>query len=184
MDNETATPVISTKTIAVTALMAAIMCILGPLAIPIGPIPLSLALIGVYLCAYTLGAKRGTLAVAIYILIGTIGLPVFSGFSGGVAKLLGPTGGYIAGYLFTAFICGVFVEIFDNFFIQLAGMAVGLFACYFFGTLWFMFEAKVGFMEALATCVIPFVAFDLIKIGLAMVLGRSIRAALKSAGII
>ena len=181
---------IGVKTIAVTALMAAVLCILGPLSIPIGPVPLSLTLVGVYLCAYILGAKRGTLAVFIYMLLGAVGLPVFSGFAGGPAKLFGPTGGYIVGFLLTAFICGTFIGISDRshgaaaIVIQVVGMLIGLAACYLLGTIWFMIQAHVTFVEALGTCVIPFVAFDLIKIALGMALGLTIRKALTVANLI
>ncbi len=175
---------IGIRSMTATALMAAVLCVIGPFSIPIGPIPLSLALVGIYLCAYTLGAKRGTLAVFIYILLGAVGLPVFTGFAGGPAKLFGPTGGYIAGYLLTAFICGIFTERFTKWYVQLAGMVLGLIACYTLGTLWFMFQAHVSFIEALATCVIPFVVFDLIKIALGMSLGMAIKKALTAAKLV
>ena len=175
---------ITTRSMAVTALMAAVLCIIGPLAIPIGPVPLSLALVGVFLSAYILGYKKGTLAVAIYILIGTVGLPVFSGFAGGPAKLLGPTGGYIAGYILTALISGLFAERFESWYLHILGMVLGLFLCYALGTAWFMFSMKVTLAEALATCVLPFVLFDLIKIALALLLGASVKKALSSANLI
>ncbi len=182
MSKETEMKKISTKTITITAMMAAVLCIMGPFSIPIGPVPLSLALIGVYLCAYILGAKRGTLAVLIYVLLGAVGLPVFTGFAGGAAKLFGPTGGYIAGYLLTAFICGTFVEHFEAWYIRLVGMVIGLAACYALGTAWFMVLMHVSFTEALATCVLPFIIFDMIKIALGMALGTAVKKALTAAG--
>ena len=95
-----------TRTITMTALMAAVLCIAGPLAlaIPFSPVPISLATMAVCFSACILGWKSGTLSVLIYLLIGLCGLPVFSGFSGGVAKLAGPTGGYLVGYLFLSLI--------------------------------------------------------------------------------
>ena len=184
MEEEKAIKRISAKTITLTALMAAVLCVMGPFSVPIGPVPLSLALIGVYLCGYLLGYKKGALAVLIYILIGAVGLPVFTGFAGGPAKLFGPTGGYIAGYIFTALICGFFVEHFEKWYLHLAGMVLGLAACYALGTAWFMVLMHVTVAEALATCVIPFVVFDLIKIGLAMLLGMTIKKALMAAGLV
>ena len=182
------------RSMAITALMAAVLCIIGPLSVPIGPIPLSLCLVGIYLSAYVLGMKHGTIAVLIYILLGAFGAPVFTGFAGGPAKLFGPTGGYIAGYILTALICGAFIELTENkkdslnrfaaIAIQLIGMIIGLAACYLLGTLWFMFSAKVGFTQALMTCVVPFVVFDLIKIALGMTLGLTIKKALKIANLI
>lgn len=175
---------ISVRSMSTIALMTAVLCIIGPFSVPIGPVPLSLALVGIYLSAYLLGAKKGTIAVFLYILLGTLGLPVFTGFAGGVAKLFGPTGGYIAGYILTALICGFFVERTDKIYIQFVGMVLGLIACYTLGTIWFMFQAHVSVAEALATCVIPFVAFDLIKIALGMGLGLTIKKALKAANLI
>ena len=181
----------SAKTMAMTALMTAVLCILGPLSIPIGPVPLSLTLVGVYLCAYTLGSRRGTLAVLVYVLLGAFGLPVFSGFAGGPAKLLGPTGGYIVGFLLTAFICGSFIGLSERIsgkvmsvVVQAFGMLLGLFACYALGTIWFSFLADVTIVQALSTCVIPFVAFDMIKIALGMALGLTIKKALNAANLI
>ena len=87
-----------TYEITMTALMAAVTCILAPLSIPIGPVPISFTNLAIYLSLYLLGWKRGTISYLIYLLIGLIGLPVFSGFTGGVGKLAGPTGGYIIGF--------------------------------------------------------------------------------------
>ena len=77
---------------AVTALMAAALCVLGPLSVPIGAIPISLSNFVICLTAWLLGPKFGTLSVAVYLLIGLVGVPVFSGFTGGMGRLLGPTG--------------------------------------------------------------------------------------------
>ena len=85
----------STYAMVVTALMAAVTCILAPLSVPIGPVPISLTNFAIYLSLYLLDWKKGTLSYLIYLLLGLVGLPVFSGFTGGLAKLAGPTGGYI-----------------------------------------------------------------------------------------
>ena len=87
----------TTYAITVTALMTAVTCILAPLSIPIGPVPISLTNLAIYISLYLLGWKRGTISYLIYLLIGLVGIPVFSGFTGGPAKLAGPTGGYIIG---------------------------------------------------------------------------------------
>ena len=98
------------KDLSIIALFAAIMCILGPLSIPIGPVPISLTTFAVFLSVYLLGAKKSAISVIIYLLIGLTGLPVFSGFQGGVAKLAGPTGGYIIGYIAAAFLVGLIID--------------------------------------------------------------------------
>ena len=86
---------LTTYQMSVTALMAAAMCVLGPLTVPIGAVPISLANFVICLTAWLLGPKFGTLSVAVYLLIGLVGVPVFSGYGAGIAKLAGPTGGYL-----------------------------------------------------------------------------------------
>ena len=93
---------LTTYQMAVTALMAAALCVLGPLSVPIGAIPISLSNFVICLTAWLLGPKFGTLSVAVYLLIGLVGVPVFSGYGAGIAKLAGPTGGYLVGYLLLA----------------------------------------------------------------------------------
>lgn len=101
---------LTTYQMAVTALMAAVMCVLGPLSVPIGAIPISLTNLVICFSAWLLGPKFGTLSVAVYLALGAVGLPVFSGYGAGLAKLAGPTGGYLVGYLLMAFIGGLFIE--------------------------------------------------------------------------
>ena len=98
------------KDMTITAVMAALICIAGPLVVPVGPVPLSLATFAVYLAGAVLGKKRGTIAAGLYLVIGIIGVPVFSGFSGGFQKLAGVTGGYLVGYLPCAFLAGLGAE--------------------------------------------------------------------------
>ena len=88
-----------TYALAMTALMAAVTCVLAPMAIPIGPVPISLTNLAIYLSLYLLGWKWGTASYVVYMLIGMVGVPVFSGFTGGLGKLAGPTGGYIIGFV-------------------------------------------------------------------------------------
>ena len=101
---------LTTYQMAVTAVMAAVLCVLGPLTVPIGAVPISLANFVICLTAWLLGPKFGTLSVVLYLALGTIGIPVFSGYGAGLAKLAGPTGGYLVGYLLLAFIGGMFIE--------------------------------------------------------------------------
>lgn len=88
------------------ALMAAVLCVISPLSIPVGAVPISLATLGVMLAGALLGAQLGTLSVLIYLVLGWVGLPVFAGYSSGFTCLFGPTGGYMIGYLFLAFLTG------------------------------------------------------------------------------
>jgi len=182
-ENVNATSLLSIKTISVCAIMTALCCILGPLSIPIGAIPISLTVISVYLCVYSLGTIKGTLAYFVYLLLGLVGLPVFSAFQGGPAKLLGPTGGYLIGFLFMAIICGLFIDNFSSkhFYMHILGMILGLAVCYAFGSIYFMLQTNMSLQGTLAACVYPFLPFDAIKIVLSMLVGITIRKALSAA---
>ena len=130
-----------TYEITITALMTAVTCILAPMSIPIGPVPISFTNLAIYLSLYLLGWKKGTISYLIYLLIGLVGLPVFSGFTGGPAKLAGPTGGYIIGFIVMAVIAGLVIDNCRKPWIQLIGMIVGTIVCYLFGTIWFCIVA-------------------------------------------
>ena len=160
---------------AVTAVMTAVTCILAPMSIPIGPVPISLTNLVIYIALYLLGWKMGTVSYLIYMLIGLVGVPVFSGFSGGFAKLAGPTGGYIIGFTFMAVISGIVIEKSENRLIQILGMIVGTAVCYALGTAWFCHLMSSTVAEALGLCVIPFIPGDLIKILIAVAAGPVIR---------
>ena len=91
--------------LACCALMAALMCIFGPMSVPIGPVPVSLTNLVIYFTVYLIGMKGATVSYLIYMLLGIVGLPVFSGYQGGLAKVAGPTGGYLVGFILMALIC-------------------------------------------------------------------------------
>ena len=164
-----------------TALMTAVLCIAGPLVIPLpfSPVPLSLQPLPVYFTLYILGRKQGTATCVLYLLIGLIGLPVMSGYSGGPGKLFSPTGGYLFGYIFLSLISGWFIENSSRFSIQILGLILGTAACYGLGTGWLAFQAGMGFRAALMAGVIPFIPGDLAKIILAAFLGPKLRERLK-----
>ena len=171
-----------TKDMTIIAVMAALLCVAGPLSISIGPIPLSLASFAVYLAGAVLGAGKGTLSVALYLLLGLVGLPVFSGFSGGFQKLIGVTGGYLAGYLPCAALSGLAVrpnspEVGPRWRLPVF-MALGTAVLYLIGTAWFMLQTKNNLAAAMGMCVIPFLPGDAIKIVAASVLAAPIRRAL------
>lgn len=178
---------ITTKHLALTGLMAAIICILGPwsLVLPFSPVPISMGTLAIYFVVSVMGMKKGTVSVIIYMLLGLAGLPVFTGFTGGPGKLLGPTGGYLFGYLFMAVICGFFADKFwDKIWLNFLGMLVGTAACYFFGTLWLAYQASLSFHAALAAGVLPFIIGDLAKIIFALMLGIPLRKRLRRAGLL
>ena len=171
------------KTMTLIGLMTALICILGPLSIPIpfSPVPVSMTNLAIYLTIYVLGMKYGTLSCLVYLLIGFAGVPVFSAFSSGPAKLLGPTGGYLFGFIFMALICGFFIDRRPSkLYLHFIGMVLGTAVCYVFGTLWLAYQAELSFQAALMAGVIPFIPGDLIKIVIAMLLGSQIRKRVKA----
>ena len=176
---------LTTYQMAVTALMAAVMCVLGPLTVPIGAVPISLANFVICLTAWLLGPKFGTLSVAVYLCIGLIGVPVFSGYGAGLAKLAGPTGGYLVGYLLLALIGGLFIEKSNgNPVVSGIGLVLGDAACYVLGTAWFVFQMQCELGYALSVCVYPFIALDLAKIVISCVVGALLRKRLVQAGVL
>ncbi len=158
---------------ALAALAAAALCILAPLSVPIGPVPITLSVLVVALFPYLLGAKLSVLSVALYLLIGAIGLPVFSGFEGGIQKLLGATGGYLVGYIPLVLIGGAFIEKSKKPLVQFLGLLLGLISCYALGTAWLSAYLKLSLASALSVAVLPFIPFDLIKLALAVLIGRA-----------
>ena len=167
------------------ALMAALMCALGPLSVPIGPVPVTLTNLVIYLSVWLLGAKGATVSVLLYLLLGAVGLPVFSGFQGGLAKLVGPTGGYLVGFLFVAFLGGLTVEKTKaNLPLTILGLIGGTALLYLLGTIWFMVQTGSDLGRAMTLCVYPFIPFDLGKILLASVAGMLIRKALSKSNLL
>ncbi len=153
------------RTLAVIALMTAVICVMAPFSLPIGPVPVSLATFAVMLAAVILGWKWGTASVGLYLLLGLIGVPVFSGFSAGASRLIGPTGGYLIGYLPLAFVSGLFAERYHRHIVACAaGMLLGTLILYGLGTGWLALQMKMSFGQALAAGVIPFIPGDLVKI--------------------
>ena len=162
------------------ALFAVLIAICSWISIP-ATVPFTLQTMGVFLAVSILGGRRGTLSVLVYILLGAVGLPVFAGFTGGIGILLGSTGGYIIGFLFSALAMWGIEHFFGCGRITLAiSMLIGLAICYAFGTVWFMVvytrgNGPVSLAAVLGWCVIPFLLPDLIKIAIALLIGPKIR---------
>lgn len=170
------------KNITTVGVLTALICVLAPFSIPLPftPTPISFANLAIYFSACILGAKKSTLSVIIYLLIGCIGIPVFAGFSAGFSKVAGPTGGYLIGFLFIAFISGFFVEKFENkISMYILGMILSTAICYLFGTVWLSMQLKLSFNTALLMGVIPFIPGDFVKILIASLLGIKLRSKLK-----
>ncbi|NLC43624.1 MAG: biotin transporter BioY, partial [Clostridiales bacterium] len=161
---------------AIIGVLTAVICILGPLSIPIGLVPISFTTLAIFIALYALGMKKGILSTTLYIVIGFVGIPVFSSFSSGPAKLFGPTGGYIIGYVFMALIAGYFIDRYiDKWFLCVTGMVIGSVVLYIFGTAWLAYQANLTVGAALAAGVIPFIPGDLAKIAIATLVGPLLR---------
>ena len=171
-----------TLSMTVTGLMTAVLCVLGPLSlmIPVSPVPVSLTNFAVCLAAVILGMRRAALSTLVYLLIGFIGVPVFSAFTGGPGKLLGPTGGYLIGFLALALIAGYFVDRNPGKpALGVVGMATGTLVLYAMGTAWLAYVAGMTFSQALMAGVVPFIPGDLVKILLAALVGYPVKRRLR-----
>jgi biotin transport system substrate-specific component len=173
-----------------TALFSQIM-----VPLPFTPVPVNLALLAVWMAGGVLGARKGALAIAVFILLGAVGVPVFHGLQGGLGVLAGPTGGYIIGYLPSVIIFGLLrgarnyekntggaaqkvLQLLSTITVGLPAMA----ACYALGTAWFIISTGTGFVAAMLMCVIPFIPGDLLKLVAAAAVCESLRKPLRALG--
>lgn len=168
-----------TRTMAVTALMAALMAVISPFIIPVGAIPFSLAVFAVFLSGAMLPPLSAVVSVAVYVMLGLVGLPVFSGFRGGPQVLAGATGGYIAGYFFLALATALGAKLFKSFAARFACALAGLAVMYFLGTLWYSYITGASFVSGLMVCVVPFIIPDIIKGVLALGLAHAVQKRIK-----
>ena len=159
------------KDIAYIGVFAALQCIISGFAIPIGPISITLATLGIYLFSALFPIRISVSVVIVYILLGIIGLPVFSNFNSGIAVLTGVTGGYIIGYIPLALIEGILIEVYPIW------MIVGTVVLYLLGSIHFFFvnNQATTFFHILKVCVFPFIPIDLAKIVIATLLSIKLR---------
>ena len=171
---------IRTKQMVLIALMTAVTCVLGPLSIPLpfSPVPISLTNFAIFLAIFVLGMKNGTISFIIYLLLGAVGVPVFSSFRGGLQVLAGPTGGYLIGFIFLALIMGFALDHFDRKLVPtIIGMIIGMAVCNAFGTVWLAKLLSLSFKEGLMMGVIPYLAGDAAKIIIAAIVGPKLYGA-------
>jgi len=164
---------LNTQDLVQMSFFVALICVCSFISLPF-TIPLTLQTFAVFVTILFLGTKKSTLTILVYILLGAIGLPVFSNFAGGLGYLFGATGGYIIGFIFTALITGFLTEKKQkNTWQLLLSMTFGLFACYCFGTAWFLFvytsnDTPLNIFSALTICVFPYIVPDFVKMMLAI----------------
>lgn len=167
------------KNMARCALFAALMCLCAWISLPVGQNPITLQTFALFLTLELLGGQYGTLVCLVYLLLGAVGLPVFSGFRGGLSMLLGSTGGYLWGFLLCALLYWLLSALFGK---KLSPVFhfPGLAACYALGTFWFYWvylhagsDLSIGFV--ILKCVVPFVLPDLLKLFLALALAKKLK---------
>lgn len=170
-----------TQSIAYAALCTVLIAVCSWISIP-AQVPFTMQTFAVFLTCDLLG-PTAILSMLLYLLLGAIGIPVFAGFSGGISVLLGPTGGYLIGFIGIVLLMMGWHRLFGER-LKTAGMLLGLFICYLFGTLWFVWiyaqsGNTVAFSVALGWCVLPYIIPDLFKIALARLIAARLRPALK-----
>lgn len=178
---------LTTRNIILTGMFTAIIAVMAQIIIPIQPIPFSFSLFAIFLTGILIEPKYAFLSVLAYILLGAFGLPVFAGFKGGFHIISGMTGGFIMAYPLMALITSLFYRLslrlrlssipkrLARQAIVILGMIISLFICYLIGSLWFSHVSGSTMSYTLAVCVLPFVAFDLLKIVLALSFGSVLR---------
>ena len=167
------------------ALFAVLIAICAWISIP-STVPFTLQTFAVLCTMGLLGGKRSVLTVTVYLLMGAIGLPVFSGFRGGLGMLMGVTGGYLVGFLCATLVYWLLTHLLgEKLWVRYVGMLLGLVVCYAFGTLWFMVAyagttGPIGLSTALGWCVIPFIIPEIVKTALAYFVVKVIPSRVKA----
>lgn len=160
-----------TKELCLGALFCALTAMCSQLVLNIGPVPVSLNLLAVFLCGALLRPRLALLAQTAYLLLGLIGVPVFSNFGAGPAKLLGPTGGYLIVYPLMAWMVAFALQKWGGrWWIAVLSMLAALAVCYATGTVWLCVQANMTAAQGLAAGVLPFIGFDAAKIALSTLL--------------
>jgi len=172
----------SVKDMALCALFAAFCCVCSILTLPIGVVPVSLATFGVMATTMILGEKRAIISVALFIILGVVGLPVFAGMQGGLGVITGPTGGYIYSYILMVPIVGLASKCLNKTvssgMFTMLGCLAAMFVNYLVGTIHFMLVADLeskSFVSILLTCVLPFIIGDIIKSILAIIIAPRLK---------
>lgn len=174
-----------TYSLVLTAFGAAIIAVLAQITIPLPLVPITGQTLAIGLIVTILGVKYGTLAVGLYILLGAIGLPVFTGMSGGLSILVGPTGGYIVGFILTALVMGTYLNKFGfTYFHAIIANIIGMLITLTFGTVWLKIVADMSFMAAFMAGAAPFIVLEIIKGVIAAWAGILVRNRLMNANLL
>ena len=171
------------KRIVLISFMAILIAICSWITIPM-TVPFTLQTFAVFMVLFLLGGIDGLISILLYIVLGLIGVPVFSGFQGGVGHILGPTGGYIIGFIAIGIIYFLFELISRNsnnkkkMIMGFISLSIGLVVCYLIGSIWFYVVTKgenYSFFKILLLCVIPYILPDLVKLFLAFTVSMRLK---------
>lgn len=171
----------TTKELVLTAMFTALIAVCSIISIPIGEISFTLQTFAVFCALNIIGGRNGLFSVLVYILLGCVGLPVFSKMQSGAGVITGPTGGYILGFVLMALVYWGGTKLFGKSLpVRVALMVVGLILCYTFGTIWFVFGytksgSDMTFIHAMEICVLPYIPGDVVKLILALVITERIK---------
>ncbi len=162
------------------SLMSAMIAAGAFVAIPIGPVPIVMQNMFVMLSGLLLGSRWGLAAILVYLLAGICGLPVFAGGTGGIGKLIGPTGGYLIGYIPAVYIIGIISERFNGrLWIDAIALIVAAMIVYAFGVSWLKTVSGMTMSKTLAVGMYPFLIGDAVKIAAAVLIAKSLRPIMK-----
>ncbi len=160
------------------ALMTAVIAVCSWITVPFGEIPFTMQTFAVFASLLLLGGKKGSISIFLYIVLGIVGLPVFSGMSGGLGVIAGPTGGYIVGFAGVCAVYLLFEKLFaDKPYIKIISLTVGLAVLYIFGTAWFAVvyaKGAAGIIYAITVCVLPYIIPDLLKMAIAFGVSKAL----------
>lgn len=169
------------KNLTVRAILAAAICVIAPICIPIGSVPITAATLIIFVISACTDISFSLPAVLLYIALGAFGLPVFSGFSGGFHIIAGITGGFILGYIpctcVISLICSKFSE---KKFVFPLSMLLGTLICYICGTAWHCFVTDSTPLSSAAVCILPFIPGDIIKIAAASAISVALKTRIKN----
>jgi len=173
-------PIEKLRMVVLASLMAALTAVGAYIYVPIGPVPIILSTLFVILSGLLLGSRWGLTSMALYLLVGAIGLPVFAGGKGGFAHFMGPTGGYLFGYLLASWSTGFISERSrGRMILDILAVIIGSLALYALGVPWLKMVTQISWTKALMVGVLPFLIGDAIKASVVLILARSVRPILK-----
>jgi biotin transport system substrate-specific component len=173
-------PIEKLRMVVLASLMAALTAVGAYIHVPIGPVPIVLSTFFVILSGLLLGSHWGPTSMGLYLLVGAIGMPVFAGGKGGLAHFIGPTGGYLFGYVLASWITGFISERSPGLLIlDILAVLLGSLVIYGLGIPWLKLVTQMSWTKTLTAGMVPFLIGDAVKASVAIILARSVRPILR-----